>query len=109
MARLYDIDELRSLGGVVDVGEDRKPARRANPLQRPEPFFESGASRTGQPRPVRLVEAGLETDRNSETPSEVVSEVKRIGSLPSGSACGPSHGHLCQRNRTDAERGSTQA
>ena len=56
----------RGLVRFVDVGEQRKAGRRAHPRQRGEPVVEAGTPRRAGARPVRLVEGGLEADRDSE-------------------------------------------
>ena len=56
----------RGLVRLVDVGEHRQPARGSGPLQRPKPLVQPGPRLALEPGAVRLVEAGLEADRDAE-------------------------------------------
>jgi hypothetical protein len=63
---IYDLCDCRRMGRLVDVGEERQAARGTGGLERAEALLETRAAGSVDPRAVGLVEAGLQTDRQSE-------------------------------------------
>src|SRR5215210_1247805 len=67
-----DLKDIRNLGhrcglmNVVNVGKDRETTGGTGPFQRPQPFFHSGSAAGAEASTIRLVEAGLEANRDSQ-------------------------------------------